>query len=129
LKSSDILLLTKITRFFFKFSLDPSNKKEKKEKKSHTQLLKNFKTVAKFFYVHMAGLKNKKKKSYLSLFLYTLLLKKIQETYRVLIAAHFQIHFFVVSYDNALFNLDILKFLFCCFFGRAAQVLECNKKL
>jgi len=56
--------------------------------------------------------KKKQEKSYLSLFLYTLLLKKIQETYRVLIAAHFQIHFFVVSYDNALFNLDILKFLF-----------------
>ena len=32
--------------------------------------------------------------------------------------------FFVVSYDNALFNLVILKFLF---FG-SAQILECNKK-
>jgi len=64
--------------------------------------------------------KKKQEKSYLSLFLYTLLLKKIQETYRVLIAAHFQIHFFVVSYDNALFNLDILKFLFLLFFWESS---------
>ena len=64
--------------------------------------------------------KKKQEKSYLSLFLYTLLLKKIQETYRVLIAAHFQIHFFVVSYDNALFNLDILKFLFFVVFWESS---------
>ena len=72
--------------------------------------------------------KKTRKIIFVSLFIHTSP-KKIQETYRVLIAAHFQIHFFVVSYDNALFNLDILKFLFFLFFGRAAQILECNKKL